>query len=303
MAEKAELFLASDGSSCGREDLTRVYSGKDGTTDTLQWYLREIGKRPLLSAAEEAELARRMEAGDQEAKTRLIESNLRLVVSVARKYAGSGMSLSDLIQEGNIGLCKAVDQYDWRTGNRFSTYAVWWIRQAVSRAMANQSRTVRLPVHMIEAGKSMNRCIRQLMQEKGREPAAAEIARWLNVPEKKVDAVRRLFQEPVSLDAPVGDDGSGSMGDLIPDELSVSPESRAVQSSISETVADGLNALTSREAEVIRLRFGFMDGQPWTLEEVGNRYHLSRERIRQIEAAALRKMKRLSRIRKLKNCI
>ena len=289
MTEKAmdQLYCATDNSSVGT------------VSDSVHLYLREIGRMPLLTAEEEVELAKKTEQGDAAARARLIESNLRLVVSVAKRYSGKGGSFSDMMQEGNIGLCRAVEKYDWRMGYKFSTYAVWWIKQAVSQAIANQGRTVRVPVHMLEKANRVSRCAAKLVQETGREPTAREIAAALKMPEDRVEEILLLIQDPVSLETPVGKEEESCLGDFIPDGEGSNPEEAAIETLRREAVDRALEVLTPREENVIRLRFGFADGKPWTLDEVGKQYNLTRERIRQIEARALLKMGELLIIRQL----
>ncbi len=276
------------------------------TEDTVGMYLREISQVALLTAAEEVSLAKALERGDLGARRRLIESNLRLVVSIARRYSGRGLSFLDLIQEGNVGLMKAVERYDWRLGHRFSTYATWWIRQALQRAIADQSRTIRVPVHMTETMQRVNRTTRELTVELGREPTSAEVAaklsedpRWAITPER-VEEVKRYGRTPISLETPIGEDGDTELGALIEDESAVSPLDAATSQLLREQVDRVLDSLEGREQRVIRLRFGLDDGRPRTLEEVGNEFGLTRERIRQIESMALRKLRHPSRSRKLR---
>lgn len=268
--------------------------------DPVRMYLKEIGKIPLLTPEEETCLALRLAGGDAEAGKKLAEANLRLVVSIAKRYMGRGLSLSDLIQEGNLGLIKAVERFDCRKGYKFSTYATWWIRQAVTRAIADQSRTIRIPVHMVESINRTARSARKLTQELGREPFPEEIAEDLHLPEERVREILKFSQEPVSLESPVGEDDS-HLGDFIRDEHSAVPQEEAAFRILQEELGRVLSSLTEREQEVLRLRFGLDDGESRTLEEVGEIFHVTRERIRQIEAKALRKLRHPSRSRKLKD--
>ncbi len=269
--------------------------------DPVRMYLKEIGKVPLLSAEEEIELAKRMEEGDEEAKKRLVEANLRLVVSIAKRYMGRGMSFLDLIQEGNLGLIKAVEKFDYRKGYKFSTYATWWIRQAITRAIADQARTIRIPVHMTETINKLIRVSRQLLQELGTEPTPEEIAREMDMPVDKVREIMKLSQEPVSLETPVGEEDDSHLGDFLQDDNAPIPVDAATFTLLREQLLEVLETLTEREQKVIRLRFGLDDGRARTLEEVGKEFHVTRERIRQIEAKALRKLRHPSRSRKLKD--
>ena len=269
--------------------------------DPVRMYLKEIGKVPLLSAEEEIELAQRMEEGDQEAKKRLAEANLRLVVSIAKRYVGRGMLFLDLIQEGNLGLIKAVEKFDYRKGYKFSTYATWWIRQAITRAIADQARTIRIPVHMVETINKLIRVSRQLLQELGREPTPEEIAAEMNMPVDRVREILKISQEPVSLETPIGEEEDSHLGDFIPDDDALAPADAASMSLLKEQLADVLKTLTPREEKVLSLRFGLEDGNPKTLEEVGKEFNVTRERIRQIEAKALRKLRHPSRSKKLKD--
>lgn len=269
--------------------------------DPVRMYLKEIGKVPLLSAEEEIELAKRMELGDQEAKKRLAEANLRLVVSIAKRYVGRGMLFLDLIQEGNLGLIKAVEKFDYRKGYKFSTYATWWIRQAITRAIADQARTIRIPVHMVETINKLIRVSRQLLQELGREPTPEEIAAEMNMPVERVREILKISQEPVSLETPIGEEEDSHLGDFIQDDNVPVPADAAAFTLLKEQLEEVLGTLTEREQKVLTLRFGLEDGRERTLEEVGKEFNVTRERIRQIEAKALRKLRHPSRSRKLKD--
>ena len=269
--------------------------------DPVRMYLKEIGRVPLLTAEEEIQLAKRMENGDEEAKQRLCEANLRLVVSIAKRYVGRGMLFLDLIQEGNLGLIKAVDKFNWRKGFKFSTYATWWIRQAITRSIADQARTIRIPVHMVETINKLMRIQRQLIQEYGREPTPEEIAKEMEITEEKVREIIKIAQEPVSLETPIGEEEDSHLGDFIPDEDVPAPAEAAAFSMLKEQLVEVLDTLTDREQKVLELRFGLEDGRPRTLEEVGKRFDVTRERIRQIEAKALRKLRHPSRSKKLKD--
>ena len=269
--------------------------------DPVRMYLKEIGKVPLLSAEEEIELAKRMELGDQEAKKRLAEANLRLVVSIAKRYVGRGMLFLDLIQEGNLGLIKAVEKYDYRKGFKFSTYATWWIRQAITRAIADQARTIRIPVHMVETINKLVRVQRQLLQELGREPSPEEIADNMDIPVERVREIQKISQEPVSLETPIGEEEDSHLGDFIQDDNVPVPAEAAASTLLKEQLVEVLGTLTEREQKVLRLRFGMDDGRARTLEEVGKEFNVTRERIRQIEAKALRKLRHPSRSRKLRD--
>ena len=269
--------------------------------DPVRMYLKEIGKVPLLTAEEEIELAKRMEAGDEEAKKKLCEANLRLVVSIAKRYVGRGMLFLDLIQEGNLGLIKAVDKFDWRKGYKFSTYATWWIRQAITRSIADQARTIRIPVHMVETINKLIRISRQLLQEYGREPTPEEIALEMDMSEEKVREILKIAQEPVSLETPIGEEEDSHLGDFIPDDDVPAPAEAAAFSMLKEQLMEVLDTLTEREQRVLKLRFGLEDGRARTLEEVGKQFDVTRERIRQIEAKALRKLRHPSRSKKLKD--
>ena len=269
--------------------------------DPVRMYLKEIGKVPLLSAEEEIELAQRMENGDEYAKKRLAEANLRLVVSIAKRYVGRGMLFLDLIQEGNLGLIKAVEKFDYRKGYKFSTYATWWIRQAITRAIADQARTIRIPVHMVETINKLIRVSRQLLQELGREPSPEEIAEEMNMPVDRVREILKISQEPVSLETPIGEEEDSHLGDFIQDDNVPVPADAAAFTLLKEQLVEVLSTLTDREQKVLRLRFGLDDGRARTLEEVGKEFNVTRERIRQIEAKALRKLRHPSRSRKLKD--
>ena len=271
--------------------------------DPVRMYLKEIGKVPLLSADEEIELAKRMEEGNEAAKKKLAEANLRLVVSIAKRYVGRGMLFLDLIQEGNLGLIKAVEKFDYNKGYKFSTYATWWIRQAITRAIADQARTIRIPVHMVETINKLIRISRQLIQELGREPTAEELAQEMLMPVDKVREIMKIAQEPVSLETPIGEEEDSHLGDFIPDDDIPAPAEAAAYTLLQEQLKDVLNTLTDREKKVLRLRFGLDDGRARTLEEVGREFKVTRERIRQIEAKALRKLRHPSRSKKLKDFI
>ena len=269
--------------------------------DPVRMYLKEIGKVPLLTAEEEKDLAMKMEAGDMEAKKRLAEANLRLVVSIAKRYVGRGMLFLDLIQEGNLGLIKAVEKFDYRKGYKFSTYATWWIRQAITRAIADQARTIRIPVHMVETINKLIRVQRQLLQELGREPYPEEIAEKMGLPVERVREIQKISQEPVSLETPIGEEEDSHLGDFIQDDNVPVPAEAAAFTLLKEQLVEVLGTLTEREQKVLCLRFGLEDGRARTLEEVGKEFDVTRERIRQIEAKALRKLRHPSRSRKLKD--
>ena len=271
------------------------------TDDPVRMYLKEIGRVPLLSAEEEVELAQRIEAGDEAAKDKLVEANLRLVVSIAKKYVGRGLTFLDLIQEGNIGLIKAVEKFDYTRGYKFSTYATWWIRQAVTRALADQSRTIRIPVHMVETINKTIRVSRQMLQELGREPKPEELAEEMGMDVERVRDILKLSQEPVSMDSPVGEEEDSHLGDFIKDESAQVPADAAAFVMLKEELAKAMDTLTEREKQVLILRFGLQDGRARTLEEVGYEFNVTRERIRQIEAKALRKLRHPSRSKKLKD--
>jgi RNA polymerase primary sigma factor len=281
-------------------DLT-VVEGAINLDDHVRMYLKEIGKVPLLTAEEEIDLAKRMERGDEFAKRRLAEANLRLVVSIAKRYVGRGMLFLDLIQEGNLGLIKAVEKFDYRKGYKFSTYATWWIRQAITRAIADQARTIRIPVHMVETINKLIRVSRQLLQEYGRDPSPDELAKEMQMPVEKVREILKIGQEPVSLETPIGEEEDSHLGDFIPDDDIPAPAEAAAFTLLKEQLIEVLDTLTEREEKVLRLRFGLDDGRARTLEEVGKEFNVTRERIRQIEAKALRKLRHPSRSKKLKD--
>ena len=304
-----ELLLDNDMDMDGMEDEEEVELDKidlsvpEGVSieDPVRMYLKEIGKVSLLSADEEIELAKRMEKGDEAAKKRLAEANLRLVVSIAKRYVGRGMLFLDLIQEGNLGLIKAVEKFDYRKGYKFSTYATWWIRQAITRAIADQARTIRIPVHMVETINKLIRVSRQLLQELGREPTPEEIADEMDMPVDRVREILKISQEPVSLETPIGEEEDSHLGDFIQDDNVPVPADAAAFTLLKEQLVEVLSTLTDREQKVLRLRFGLDDGRARTLEEVGKEFNVTRERIRQIEAKALRKLRHPSRSRKLKD--
>ena len=304
-----ELLLDNDMDMDGMEDEEEVELDKidlsvpEGVSieDPVRMYLKEIVKVSLLSADEEIELAKRMEKGDEAAKKRLAEANLRLVVSIAKRYVGRGMLFLDLIQEGNLGLIKAVEKFDYRKGYKFSTYATWWIRQAITRAIADQARTIRIPVHMVETINKLIRVSRQLLQELGREPTPEEIAEEMDMPVDRVREILKISQEPVSLETPIGEEEDSHLGDFIQDDNVPVPADAAAFTLLKEQLVEVLSTLTDREQKVLRLRFGLDDGRARTLEEVGKEFNVTRERIRQIEAKALRKLRHPSRSRKLKD--
>lgn len=309
-----ELIILEEEEESPPEEEDGVVLEKDGTIDVeatvpkgiavddpVRMYLKEIGKVSLLSGEEEIELAKRMEAGDEEAKNALCEANLRLVVSIAKRYVGRGMLFLDLIQEGNLGLIKAVDKFDYRKGYKFSTYATWWIRQAITRSIADQARTIRIPVHMVETINKLIRVSRQLLQTYGREPTPEEIASEMNITVDKVREIQKIAQEPVSLETPIGEEEDSHLGDFIPDEDVPAPAEAAAFSMLKEQLVEVLDTLTDREQKVLKLRFGLEDGRSRTLEEVGREFDVTRERIRQIEAKALRKLRHPSRSKKLKD--
>ena len=296
-----EELLLSDEDEVDMENLDLSIPDGISIEDPVRMYLKEIGKVPLLSAEEEIELAKRMENGDQEAKKRLAEANLRLVVSIAKRYVGRGMLFLDLIQEGNLGLIKAVEKFDYRKGYKFSTYATWWIRQAITRAIADQARTIRIPVHMVETINKLIRVSRQLLQELGREPTPEEISEEMGMPVDRVREILKISQEPVSLETPIGEKEDSHLGDFIQDDNVPVPAEAASFTLLREQLVEVLGTLTEREQKVLRLRFGLDDGRARTLEEVGKEFNVTRERIRQIEAKALRKLRHPSRSRKLKD--
>lgn len=299
-----ELFLEDeleDEEEINVEEIDLSVPEGIGTEDPVRMYLKEIGKITLLSTEEEIELAKRMELGDPEAKQRLAEANLRLVVSIAKRYVGRGMQFLDLIQEGNLGLIKAVEKFDYTKGFKFSTYATWWIRQAITRSIADQARTIRIPVHMVETINRQIRVSRQLLQELGREPSLEEIAEKMDVPVERVREIRKISQEPVSLETPIGEEEDSHLGDFIQDDHVAVPADAAAFTLLREQLMETLETLTEREQKVLRLRFGLDDGRPRTLEEVGKVFNVTRERIRQIEAKALRKLRHPSRSKKLKD--
>lgn len=296
--EPDDLDLSAE----AEEEIELDLTVPDGVSieDPVRMYLKEIGKVPLLTAEEEIELAKRMEDGDEEAKKKLAEANLRLVVSIAKRYVGRGMLFLDLIQEGNLGLIKAVEKFDYRKGYKFSTYATWWIRQAITRAIADQARTIRIPVHMVETINKLIRVSRQLLQELGREPLPEEIAKEMDISEERVREILKISQEPVSLETPIGEEEDSHLGDFIQDDNVPVPADAAAFTMLHEQLEEVLGTLTEREQKVLRLRFGLLDGRARTLEEVGKEFNVTRERIRQIEAKALRKLRHPSRSRKLK---
>ena len=306
-----ELMLSEENDAEGEDELMVDESGEIdlestipksiAVDDPVRMYLKEIGKVPLLTADEEIELAKRMEEGDEEAKRRLCEANLRLVVSIAKRYVGRGMLFLDLIQEGNLGLIKAVDKFDYTKGYKFSTYATWWIRQAITRSIADQARTIRIPVHMVETINKLIRVSRQLLQTYGREPTPEEIAEEMGISVDKVREIQKIAQEPVSLETPIGEEEDSHLGDFIPDEAVPAPAEAAAFSMLKEQLVEVLDTLTEREQKVLKLRFGLEDGRARTLEEVGKEFDVTRERIRQIEAKALRKLRHPSRSKKLKD--
>lgn len=284
------------------EDMERMLAQEGlAIDDPVRMYLKEIGTVPLLDSDRELLLAERMNHGDKEAKDELVKANLRLVVSIAKRYVGKGMFFLDLIQEGNLGLMKAVDKFDYRKGYKFSTYATWWIRQAITRAIADQARTIRIPVHMVETIHKVSRIQRQLLQENGREPTAEEVAEQMNMSADKVREIMKISQDPVSLEMPIGEEEDSHLGDFIEDDTTPAPADAAAQRLLHEQLNEVLHTLTPREEQVLKLRFGLMDGRPRTLEEVGKEFHITRERIRQIEAKALRKLRHPSRSKRLKD--
>lgn len=302
--EEPDMALLAEEEEDADVDVEHIdLSVPDGVSieDPVRMYLKEIGKVPLLSAEEEIELAKRMEEGDEDARKKLAEANLRLVVSIAKRYVGRGMLFLDLIQEGNLGLIKAVEKFDYRKGYKFSTYATWWIRQAITRAIADQARTIRIPVHMVETINKLIRVSRQLLQELGREPIPEEIAEVMDIPPERVREILKISQEPVSLETPIGEEEDSHLGDFIQDDNVPVPAEAAAFTLLKEQLVEVLGTLTEREQKVLRLRFGLDDGRARTLEEVGKEFKVTRERIRQIEAKALRKLRHPSRSRKLRD--
>ena len=293
--------VIAEGEDVEKIDFTDTGDISSTTQDPVKMYLKDIGKVPLLSAEEEIELAKRMEAGDEMAKKKLAESNLRLVVSIAKRYVGRGMLFLDLIQEGNLGLLKAVEKFDYRKGYKFSTYATWWIRQAITRAIADQARTIRIPVHMVETINKVTRVSRDLLQKLGREPLPEEVGEVMGLPKERVQEIMKIAQEPVSLETPIGEEEDSHLGDFIQDESIPTPVEATNQTLLHEQLDEVVSTLTEREQRVIKLRFGWDDGSPRTLEEVGKEFNVTRERIRQIEAKALRKLRHPNRSRKLKD--
>ena len=283
------------------EESENSFTERGNAEDPVRMYLKEIGRIPLLSSEEEIELAKRMEEGDEEAKKKLSEANLRLTVSIAKRYSGRGMQFLDLIQEGNLGLIKAVEKFDYRKGYKFSTYATWWIRQSITRAIADQARTIRIPVHMVETMNRVNRTSRRLLQEYGREPTPEEIAEAMNLPVERVLEISKISQEPVSLETPIGEEEDSHLGDFIQDEHIPVPADEAAHTLLREQLEKVMDTLSEREQKVLALRFGLEDGKPHTLEEVGRDFQVTRERIRQIEAKALRKLRHPTRSRKLRD--
>jgi len=298
-----DLFVEDDveGEDINVENLDIAVPEGVGIEDPVRMYLKEIGKVPLLSTEEEIELAKRMELGDEEAKKELAEANLRLVVSIAKRYVGRGMQFLDLIQEGNLGLIKAVEKFEYKKGYKFSTYATWWIRQAITRAIADQARTIRIPVHMVETINRLVRTQRQLLQSLGREPSPEEVAKAMELPVERVREIMKISQDPVSLETPIGEEEDSHLGDFIQDDQVAVPVDAATFTLLHEQLMEVLDTLTEREQKVLRLRFGLDDGRPRTLEEVGREFNVTRERIRQIEAKALRKLRHPSRSKKLKD--
>lgn len=300
-ADIDDLILAEEEEEVDMEKIDLSVPDGISIEDPVRMYLKEIGKVPLLSAEEEIDLARRMSEGDESAKKRLAEANLRLVVSIAKRYVGRGMLFLDLIQEGNLGLIKAVEKFDYQKGFKFSTYATWWIRQAITRAIADQARTIRIPVHMVETINRTIRTSRQLTQSLGREPSAAEIAEVMKMPVQRVEEILKIAMDPISLETPVGEEDDTHLGDFIKDNKSEVPADAAAYTLLQEQLDEVMQTLTDREKKVLALRFGLEDGRSRTLEEVGKEFHVTRERIRQIEAKALRKLRHPSRSRKLKD--
>ncbi len=313
VSDVVEMLAKPDDMLPSQEDLelveeeklvdTAELSENMSVNDPVRMYLKEIGKIPLLSADEETELAKKMTEGDEEAHNKMIEANLRLVVSIAKRYVGRGLPLLDLIQEGNLGLIKAVGKFDYTKGYKFSTYATWWIRQSISRAIADHARTIRIPVHMVETINRVSRATHELVQELGRDPSSAEIAQKLNMPVERVEEIMRAAQEPISLETPVGEEDDSHLGDFIQDEEASEPADAASYAMLREQLAGVLKTLTPREEKVLRLRYGLTDGKMHTLEEVGAEFDVTRERIRQIEAKALRKLRHPSRSKILKDFI
>ncbi|MCU6798911.1 RNA polymerase sigma factor RpoD [Alitiscatomonas aceti] len=296
-----DLFVEEEAGEENMENLDLSVPEGVGIEDPVRMYLKEIGKVPLLTSEEEIELAKRMELGDEEAKKKLAEANLRLVVSIAKRYVGRGMQFLDLIQEGNLGLIKAVEKFEYRKGYKFSTYATWWIRQAITRAIADQARTIRIPVHMVETINRLVRAQRQLLQTLGREPSPEEVAKEMELPVERVREIMKISQDPVSLETPIGEEEDSHLGDFIQDDQVTVPADAATFTLLHEQLMEVLDTLTEREQKVLRLRFGLDDGRPRTLEEVGREFNVTRERIRQIEAKALRKLRHPSRSKKLKD--
>ena len=289
------------GSKKTKDKLLQKIMSEVNIDDSVKMYLRDIGKMPLLTAAEEVKLAQRMAEGDEEAKNRLINANLRLVVSIAKRYVGRGMQFLDLIQEGNLGLMKAVEKFDYTKGFKFSTYATWWIRQAITRSLADQARTIRIPVHMVETINKLTKTSRTLLQQLGREPTQAEIAEAMGIPESKVMEIQKIAQDPVSLETPIGEEDDSHLGDFLEDQSAVAPMDAAEAKMLKAQVEEILNTLAPREAMVLILRYGLKDNRPRTLEEVGRVFNVTRERIRQIEAKALRRLKHPNKMKKLKD--
>lgn len=296
-----DLFAEEEAGEENMENLDLSVPEGVGIEDPVRMYLKEIGKVPLLTSEEEIELAKRMELGDEEAKKKLAEANLRLVVSIAKRYVGRGMQFLDLIQEGNLGLIKAVEKFEYRKGYKFSTYDTWWIRQAITRAIADQARTIRIPVHMVETINRLVRAQRQLLQTLGREPSPEEVAKEMELPVERVREIMKISQDPVSLETPIGEEEDSHLGDFIQDDQVTVPADAATFTLLHEQLMEVLDTLTEREQKVLRLRFGLDDGRPRTLEEVGREFNVTRERIRQIEAKALRKLRHPSRSKKLKD--